>query len=261
MAMSPSRIPKFELVTCSESTLNDRDPSGTEDQGPRFDRREMLVVHDVFRREFALMPRLIGTVAPGDRDRAELVGAHIDGLTTLLHHHHHGEDTNVWPLLVDRCADVAAHTRSMHDQHEQLATRLDAVNDALAVWRVDASAASGHGLVGALDRALTSLWQHLDDEERYVVPLLAQHISAAEWDALVQQGSADADPAQLPLMFGMLMYEGDPEIIERALAAMPADALSVITATAPQAFAEHSRAVHGTPTPPTSTELMGSRHV
>ena len=63
-----------------------------------------------------------------------------------------------------------------------------------------------------------------------MVPLLEQHISAAEWDALVQKGSADADPAQLPLMFGMLMYEGDPEIIERALAAMPADARPVITA-------------------------------
>ena len=65
---------------------------------------------------------------------------------------------------------------------------------------------------------------------------------------------------ELPLMFGMLMYEGDPEIIERALAAMPADARPVITALAPQTFAEHSRAVHGTPTPPRSTELMGSRH-
>jgi hypothetical protein len=40
---------------------------------------------------------------------------------------------------------------------------------------------------------------------------------------------------------------------------MPTDARPVITAMASQAFAEHSRAVHGTPTPPRSTELMGSR--
>ena len=154
---------------------------------------------------------------------------------------------------------VGALTESMHDQHEQLAAHLDAVNAALAVWRVDAAAASGHRLVDALDRTLASLWQHLDDEERHVVPLLEQYVSAAEWDDMVQKGSADADPAELPLMFGMLMYEGDPEIIERALAAMPADARPVITALAAQTFAEHSRAVHGTPTPPRSTELMGSR--
>jgi hemerythrin-like domain-containing protein len=247
MAMSAARILTFEVMTSRESTLN-------------FDRREMLIVHDVFRREFALMPGLIGTVAPGDRDRAGLVGDHIDGLTSLLHHHHHGEDTNVWPVLVDRCADAAAHTGSMHDQHEQLATDLGDVHAALGVWRVDASAASGHRLFDALIRTLASLRQHLDDEERHVVPLLEQHISAAEWDALVQEGSADADQAQLPLMFGMLMYEGDPGIIERALAAMPADARPVITAMAAQMFAEHSRAVHGTPTPPRSTELTGSRH-
>ena len=210
MALPAARIPSFESMTCTESTL-------------QFDRREMLIVHDVFRREFALMPGLIGTVAPGDRERAGLVGAHIDGLTTLLHHHHHGEDTNVWPLLVDRCADAAAHTGSMHDQHERLATDLDDVATALAVWRVDATAQDGNRLFDALDRTLTSLRQHLDEEERHVVPLLEQHITAAEWDALVQKGAADADPAELPLAFGMLMYEGDPEIIERALAAMPAD--------------------------------------
>ena len=187
--MSAARILTFEVMTSRESTLN-------------FDRREMLIVHDVFRREFALMPGLIGTVAPGDRDRAGLVGDHIDGLTSLLHHHHHGEDTNVWPVLVDRCADAAAHTGSMHDQHEQLATDLGDVHAALGVWRVDASAASGHRLFDALIRTLASLRQHLDDEERHVVPLLEQHISAAEWDALVQEGSADADQAQLPLMFG-----------------------------------------------------------
>ncbi len=244
MAIRTARIPSFEAMTCTESPL-------------QFDRREMLIVHDVFRREFALMPGLIGTVAPGDRERARLVGAHIDGLTTLLHHHHHGEDTDVWPLLVDRCADAAAHTGSMHDQHERLATDLDDVHAALEVWRVDATAQDGNRLFDALDRTLTSLRQHLDEEERHVVPLLEQHITAAEWDGLVQKGAADADPAQLPLLFGMLMYEGHPEIIERALAAMPSDVRPVIATLAPQTFAEHSRAVHGTPTPPRSTELTG----
>ena len=57
----------------------------------------------------------------------------------------------------------------------------------------------------------------------------------------------------------MLMYEGDPEIIERALAVMPADARPVITAMAAQTFAEYSRAIHNTPTPPRSFELMASR--
>ena len=57
---------------------------------------------------------------------------------------------------------------------------LDALNAALAVWRVDATADSGHRLVDALDQTLSSLRMHLDDEERQFLPLLEQHISAAE---------------------------------------------------------------------------------
>src|ERR1700758_3143291 len=33
---------------------------------PRFDGREMAMVHDLLRREFALLPGLIAAVAPGD---------------------------------------------------------------------------------------------------------------------------------------------------------------------------------------------------
>jgi hemerythrin-like domain-containing protein len=217
MAIRAARFLTFVVVTYRESTLTGRDPSGTDDYGPRFDRREMFVVHDVLRREFALMPGLIAIASRGDRDRAALVGDHIDGLTSLLHHHHQGEDEYVWPLLVDRCADsVAALTGSMHEQHEQLAAHMHAVNAALGVWRVDPTIDSGDRLIDALGQVLTSLQRHLDDEERYVVPLMEQHITAAEWDDMVQKGSADVDPPQLLLGFGMLMYEGDPEVIERA---------------------------------------------
>jgi hemerythrin-like domain-containing protein len=250
MALRGAQILRFDVVTCRETTLN----------AAHFDRREMLIIHDVLRREFALMPGLIAAVAVGDRERAALVAEHIDGLTTLLHHHHSGEDANVWPLLLARSSgSAAALTESMHDQHEQLATLLDAVDAELAVWRIDAATTAGKRLVDALDQLLPLLWRHLEDEERDVVPLLEQHVTAAEWDDMVQKGSADADPASLPLGFGMMMYEGDPEIVERALAAMPGNVRPVVAELAAQAFAEHSLAVHGTSTPPRSTELAGSQ--
>ena len=66
--MPAARILRFEVMTNEEST----------DHIPRFDRREMLIIHDLFRREFALMPGLVATVPLGDRDRAGLIGDHID---------------------------------------------------------------------------------------------------------------------------------------------------------------------------------------
>jgi hypothetical protein len=51
------------------------------------------------------------------------------------------------------------------------------------------------------------------------------------------------------------MYEGDPEGIDQFIAAMPADARSGIRGLAAKTFADHSQRVHGTATPPRSTQL------
>jgi hypothetical protein len=128
-----------------------------------FDGREMLMLHNMFRREFALMPGVVRGVPDGDLERTQLICAHITSVSTVPHHHHRAE------------------------------------------------------------------------EER-MVPLMERHITAAEWNQMVEKGAAGADPAGLPLGFGMLMYEGDPEVVDAAIASMPEQ-------------------VHGTATPPRSTDL------
>jgi hypothetical protein len=75
---------------------------------------------------------------------------------------------------------------------------------------------------------------------------------------MVEQGAAEADPGDLPLGFGMLMYEGDPEVIDQAIANLPAEARPVVKQLAAEAFAAHAEEVHGTATPPRSTELWAS---
>lgn len=221
-----------------------------------FDGREMVVVHDMLRREFALLPGLVAGVAAGDHDRAQIVGDHIEALMTVLHHHHRSEDDYVWPLLLDRCPErVAQVVGLMEDQHEQVATLGREVDEALIIWRAGVTVESRAALVEILDRLIPPLTEHLSEEERSVVPLMEQHITADEWNEMVAKGAADAEPEELLLGFGMLMYEGDPEIIDRAITSMPADARPEIRQLAAQAFADHSARVHGTTTPPLSTEL------
>lgn len=55
-------------------------------------------------------------------------------------------------------------------------------------------------------------------------------------------------------MFGMTMYEGDPEIVDAAILNMPDEIRSIIRRTAAQAFATHAENIHGTATPPRSKE-------
>jgi hemerythrin-like domain-containing protein len=220
-----------------------------------FDGREMVAVHDMLRREFALLPGLVAGVTAGDHDRAQIVGGHIEALMTVLHHHHRSEDEFVWPLLLNRCAESEALVGLMEDQHERVATLGHQIDEALSVWRHNATVESRGALVDILNRLTPPLTEHLSDEENRVVPLMEQHLTADEWNEMVAKGAADADPEQLPLGFGMLMYEADPEIIDRTIASMPADARPVIRQLAAQAFADHSTRVHGTTTPPRSTEL------
>jgi hypothetical protein len=64
-------------------------------------------------------------------------------------------------------------------------------------------------------------------------------------------GTAQED---LPLMFGMIMYEGDPEVVADTIAHMPPEVRPFIADVAAQAFAQHATRVYGTPTPPRSTD-------
>jgi hypothetical protein len=103
--------------------------------------------------------------------------------------------------------------------------------------------------------------EHLGAEEEHLVPLMERHITAAETQEIVAKGGAigaTGDPESLPLAFGMMMYEGDPEVVDRAVASVPSPVREVIRGLAQEAFAAHSRVIHGTPTPPRSTEILVS---
>jgi iron-sulfur cluster repair protein YtfE (RIC family) len=228
----------------------------TTDAEPHFHGSEMLIVHNMFRLEFVLMPGLVRGVAAGDRHRAQIIGDHIKGATSALHTHHVLEDDNVWPLLLDRCgASVAPLVELMESQHHQMARLIPQVDEALSVWRHSPTAESHQPLVDVLDRLIPALKEHLSTEEDRVVPLMEQHITATEWNEFLEKESAAVDPQHLPLMLGMLMYEGDPESVEQVIATMSAETGPFIRQLAAPTFAAHSQRVHGTATPPRSTEL------
>ena len=225
------------------------------DEQPHFERSDMLVIHNMFRREFALMPGLVGAVVAGEHDRAQIIGDHVEAVIDILHQHHTHEDENIWPLLLDRCGEsVAPLAGLMHGQHQQVATLLHQIDEALSIWRDAVTVESRDALADILGRLIPALKEHLSTEEDRVVPLMEQYITVAEWHPPMGSELA-TDPAQFALIAGLLMYEGDPHSIDQYVAAMPADARPSIRQLAAKTFADHSQRVHGTATPPRSTEL------
>ena len=223
---------------------------------PYFDGREMYMFHDMFRREFSLMPGLVRGVTAGDQKRTQIISGHIANVNSVLHAHHGSEDKHVWPLLHDRGPeDVAAIVQLMESQHAELEKTASEADEAVAAWRSSATAGTRDALASTLDNLIPLLKAHMAAEEEHVVPLMEQHITAAEWIRMAGEGAADVDPETLILGFGMVMYEGDPEIIDITVKNLPEEVRPVIRQLASQAFAAHAELVHGTATPPRSTEL------
>jgi hypothetical protein len=54
---------------------------------------------------------------------------------------------------------------------------------------------------------------------------------------------------RIPLVFGMTLYEANPEVIQKTLAELPPEVRAVLQEQGPRAFASHAERVYGTATP------------
>ena len=214
------------------------------------DTRDMIEVHRVIRREFGLTPALVRATAAGDLARATTVAGHIDLMSLLLAIHHGEEDRQLWPKLAERIPDqIGPAVTLMETQHEQIHQASESATALLPAWLAAAAAAPGARLAQVLDELCTILEEHLTAEEQQILPLAARHLTEKEWGRLGADGFAQVPKKKLPLIVGMLMYQGDPEVIGSMLAHAPAPARLVLPVLGPRAYARYARRVHLTATP------------
>ncbi|WP_327365098.1 hemerythrin domain-containing protein [Streptomyces sp. NBC_01217] len=216
---------------------------------PMADVRDMYMAHTMMRREFRLLPDVVRAVPPGDMKRAEVVGAHVELLCLVLHLHHEGEDEVLWPLLLERGGeDAAAIVPTMEEQHHAIERAHAEVVALLSGWR--ATGRGGEELAEVLERLLTVLVEHMALEEEEILPLAERYVTAAEWARMGEHGLEKSPRKTLPLTFGMVMYEGDPDVVKAVLAHAPLPARLLMPVIAPRLYASHARRVHRTSTPP-----------
>jgi hemerythrin-like domain-containing protein len=220
---------------------------------PYADTRDMYAVHAVFRREFALLPGLVRAVGAGDIDRAQIVTDHIKLLIFFLHDHHSSEDAVLWPRLLTRAPrEIDPVVRLVEGHHEGIEALSVEIDGLLNTWSGSAASDDAEALAEALEQLVVVLCEHMDLEEKLVLPLVERHIFAAEWAKMVEGGVASIPPEVVPVMAGMLMYEGGQE-------SLPPEVRAVLADAAPQAYAAYSERVHGTPTPPRSSDVVIGR--
>jgi len=191
------------------------------------------------------MPQIVRACRPGDVARAQYLAGFIRDYQAGLHEHHTGEDELVWPLLLARIDLDADLVLRMEQQHEVVAAGLDEVTRRLAEWSSSASSASGDALADALDQHRQDLLVHLDEEERHVLPLIEEHLTVAEWEALGERFRRETPKDKLLFFLGSLLEEATPDERRAMLDPLPWPVKLIWKLVGERKYARTMRTVRG----------------
>ena len=209
---------------------------------PRPDTSDMYAVHGVFRDCLGAAPTLVGTIAPGDAERVALIANYYENVLSFLEAHHDGEEHLVFPLLRERCAGNEALIDHMNDQHHEALALLQEARVSLAAWP-GGDAAAQETAQKRLDALCSHLLEHLDQEEREVLPLAAEHLSMEEWGQLPGHGLANFHGDKIWLILGLIRERMTDEQRAAMLEHMPPPAIEMWTGFGEQAFKDYSSEV------------------
>ncbi len=188
---------------------------------PRPDTRDMLGIHQVFRRELPMAAALVRGCPDGDRDRAAALAAHVAVVTDFLHVHHEGEDELLWPALYAAAPEEAELVGRMEADHAGLEAAISRVTAAVVGFAEDPDPSSREAAADALESLSESVVAHLDAEEASVLPLCERVLTVEQWGALGEHGRAALPQEHAFTIFGLILEEIPAEQQRFILGEMP----------------------------------------
>jgi hemerythrin-like domain-containing protein len=208
--------------------------------GPAADSRDMVAVHDMFRRQYAALPALLAAVPVAEPDRVRVVTDHATFLSTVLHAHHGGEDAVVWPRILARGEGPdRALAETMAAQHDRIDAALDALADATRALAETPSERTRRAAVAATEAAIPAIEEHLALEEAQMLALIDRYLTQDEWAATAGHGMESLAPELFPVMFGMLLEDMSEEMYAIFSGPVPDEVMVPMRTAGPAAYAEH----------------------
>jgi hemerythrin-like domain-containing protein len=210
------------------------------------DSRDMIVVHNMFRREFTAIPALVSAVADGDSALVASVADHVVWMVKFLHSHHEGEDMLVWPRLVERCpTETEPLIFTMEAQHRGLADALDTLAAKALAWRKTSAAFERELVAGAATDLLPRIAEHLDLEELKVLSLIDAYLTQKEWKQVGGSGLKKMSFGQLKVAFGMILHDATPDQLKIMRDTIPRTPWTILALLGPRAYRKHDRRLRG----------------
>jgi hemerythrin-like domain-containing protein len=207
----------------------------TTNNAPRPDVSDMFAVHQALRDTLSCAPQLINKIDATDLKRVDLITNFYDNVLSFLHVHHDGEEKLIFPLLRDRCPEELSVIEQMLGQHANVTDLLGWSGQALAAW-ADGDTTAQTRAATNLSELGAELYQHLDDEEREVLPLCAEHLTPEEWAALPGHAMANFGGDKAWLILGLVRQRMTQAQRDEMLAHMPAPAVEMWTTMGEPSF-------------------------
>jgi hypothetical protein len=66
--------------------------------------------------------------------------------------------------------------------------------------------------------------EHLDDEEEHILPLIAEHLTVAEWARLGERFAEEVPKSEMLFFLGMILEDADPAERQAMMANLPVPA-------------------------------------
>ncbi|HXW81407.1 MAG TPA: hemerythrin domain-containing protein [Acidimicrobiales bacterium] len=201
------------------------------------DTRDMVGIHNTFRRALGDAPAQIRAVPDGDHARAEQLGSYLGEVLWLLQAHHEGEDELLYPLLEQRVPEEAELFQRMEAQHASVHVSLEAAKAAAGQFRATGSLADGELAADACQALLAATDGHLSEEEQLVLPLAARAISPPEWGAMPAHALSQYRGDRVWLPFGLAFESMPKDIQDTMLAHLPPPVVAMWSGGGSDAFA------------------------
>ena len=179
----------------------------------------MYVMHHAFRRDLATFAAAVAVTPVEDREAWVAMNERWALFAASLHHHHHGEDTWLWPALMEKVeADERATLEAMEAEHGEIDPVLEACAAGLARLAERADPDARAALTVRLTAAKASLSRHLHHEETETIALIQRVMTAEEWEAIDEKFKGSITFGEIVKLVPWALHQVPAEVRARLFA-------------------------------------------
>jgi hemerythrin-like domain-containing protein len=180
--------------------------------GGKPDTAQMIVVHKALRREFSLLPGIVGAVAADDRRRSATIARHARLVLTFLREHYDSEDRLLWPVLRSRAPRSGPLIGIVEEQHRVIADLSVGCQPEFTSWSRTGDPDQRNRIVERLSELGRVLLSSLDFEESNMFSAIHEQLSVQEWSELNKQaiGNGASGPRARLILAGVLLEDATP---------------------------------------------------